>query len=157
MKGFKAVEHIARKFPQLTMLAAVRGALPDGIRNLPNVRVFQNATYDQLPLLYNAADFSMCPSRYDPFPFVVSEALACGTPVICSPHGASLTFYTEAALKPLMTASTDDLEGFERAVQEVLSDPQRWRDVIHAKVRPCLEEMMAPDKWWRRFQLAVSL
>jgi glycosyltransferase involved in cell wall biosynthesis len=157
MKGFKAVEHIARTFPDLTMLAAVRGPLPDGIRNLPNVRVFQNATYDLLPLLYNAADFSMCPSRYDPFPFVVSEALASGTPVICSPHGASLTYYDEAALKPLMTASTDDLEGFEWAVQQVLSDPQGWRDVIQARVRPRLEEMMAPEKWWRRFQLAVGI
>ena len=157
MKGFSAVEHIARNFPDLTMLAAIRGPLPDGIRRLPNVRVFQNATYDQLPLLYNAADFSMCPSRYDPFPFVVSEALASGTPVICSPHGASLTYYREAALKPLMTASTDDLAGFERSVEEVLSDPQGWRDVIQTIVRPRLEEMMTPEKWWRRFQLAVSL
>ncbi len=69
---------MARSFPDMMMLAAVRGPLPDGIRSLPNVRVFQNATYDQLPLLYNAADFSMCPSRYDPFPFAVSEALASG-------------------------------------------------------------------------------
>jgi glycosyltransferase involved in cell wall biosynthesis len=157
MKGFSAVEHIARKFPRLTMLVAIRGPLPDGIQSLPNVRLFQNATYDLLPILYNAADFSMCPSRYDPFPFVVSEALASGTPVICSPHGASLTFYSEAALKPLMTTSTDDLEGFEWAVQQVLSDPQGWRDVVQARVRPRLEEMMAPEKWWRRFQLAVGL
>ena len=84
--------------------------------------------YDVLPTLYNAADFSMCPSLYDPFPFVVSEALASGTPVIASPHGASLTYYTDDALKPLLTASTDDLEGFEKAVRDVISDPQKWRD-----------------------------
>lgn len=157
MKGFGAVEHIARKFPEMTMLVAVRGPLPDGVQSLPNVRVFHNATYDVLPLLYNAADFSMCASRYDPFPFVVSEALACGTPVIASPHGASLTYYNEETLEPLLTTSADDLEGFERAVREVLSDPQKWRDVIQARVRPRLEEMMAPENWWKRFLGAVAI
>jgi glycosyltransferase involved in cell wall biosynthesis len=157
MKGFTAVEHIARKLPELTMLVAVRGPLPEGVQNLSNVRVFQNATYDVLPLLYNAADFSMCPSRYDPFPFVVSEALASGTPVIASPHGASLTFYTDPTLKPLLTASTDDLPGFEEAARKVLSDPQKWRDLIQAKVRPRLEEMMAPENWWDRFFRVVEI
>jgi len=157
MKGFGAVEHIARKFPELTMLVAVRGPLPKGTQALPNIRVFHNATYDILPDLYNAADFSMCPSRYDPFPFVVSEALACGTPVIASPHGASLTYYIDDALKPLLTTSTDDLDGFERAVREVLSDPPKWRDLIQARVRPHLEQMMAPENWWRRFLETVGI
>jgi glycosyltransferase involved in cell wall biosynthesis len=157
MKGFGAVEHIARKFPEMTMLVVVRGLLPEDIQALPNIRTFQNATYGLLPLLYNAADFSMCPSRYDPFPFVVSEALASGTPVIASPHGASLTYYNEDALTPLLTASTDDLEGFERSVREVLSDPQKWRDVIQARVRPRLEEMMSPENWWRRFHDIVGI
>lgn len=156
MKGFGAVVHVAKKFPRVTMLVAVRGVVPHEIENLPNVRVFPDATYDLLPLLYNAADFSLCPSRYDPFPFVVSEALASGTPVIASPHGASLTFYNEADLKPLLVSSADNLEGFEQAVQQVLSDPQWWRELIKAKVRPRLEEMMAPVNWWRRFQGVVD-
>ena len=157
MKGFAAVEYIARKFPELTMIVAVRGPLPEGVQRLANVRVFQDANYDVLPLLYNAADFTMCPSRYDPFPFVVSEALASGTPVIASPHGASLTFYNDSALKPLLTSSSDDFEGFEDAVRSVLLDPQGWRRLIHAKVRPRLEEMMAPDNWWRRFETIVGI
>jgi len=157
MKGFGAVEHVARAFPELTMLLAIRGPLPKGLMQFPNVRVFHDASYEMLPLLYNAADFSMCPSRYDPFPFVVSEALASGTPVIASPHGASLTFYTDAATKPLLTASSDDLEGFEKAVHHVLSDPRKWRDLIQTKVRPRLEEMMAPVNWWRRFLEVVEI
>jgi glycosyltransferase involved in cell wall biosynthesis len=118
--------------------------------------VFQNAAYDLLPILYSAADFSLCPSRYDPFPFVVAEALACGTPVIASPHGASLTFYTDGVLKPLLTASTEDLEGFERAVEKVVADPESWRRTIQANVRPHLEEMMAPENWWKRFEEVVA-
>jgi glycosyltransferase involved in cell wall biosynthesis len=157
MKGFGAVVHVAKKFPQMTMLVAMRGTVPDEIERLPNVRVFHDASYDLLPLLYNAADFSMCPSRYDPFPFVVAEALASGTPVIASPHGASLTFYKEADLQALLVSSTDDLEGFEHAVQRVLSDPRGWRELIEARVRPRLEDMMAPDNWWRRFQRVVGM
>jgi glycosyltransferase involved in cell wall biosynthesis len=157
MKGFQVVEHIARSFPELTMLIAVRGVFPEPIRNLPNVHVFHNANHNLMPVLYNAADFSLCPSRYDAFPFVVAEALACGTPVIASPHGSSLTFYVDTALRPLLTASTNDLEGFENAVRHVLSDPQRWRGVIKTKVRPHLEEMMSPENWWSRFLRVVQL
>jgi len=130
--------------------------MPEVFRKLPNVRLFQDANYELLPVLYNAADFSLCPSRYDPFPFVVSEALACGTPVICSPHGASLTFYENASLKPLLTASADDFEGFERATKLILSDSKGWRELIRAVVRPQLLERMAPENWWRRFQQIVA-
>ena len=157
LKGFSVVERIAREHPEITMLIAVRGPLPEAGRRLSNVRLFQDANYDLLPVLYNAADFSLCPSRYDAFPFVVAEALSCGTPVIASPHGASLTFYNDAALTPLLTSSTDDFEGFDRAVRLVLSEPQRWRDLVHAKITPHLEEMMAPENWWQRFIQVVGL
>jgi glycosyltransferase involved in cell wall biosynthesis len=156
-KGFPVVEQIARENPQLTMLVAVRGPLPEGIHSLQNVRTIQDAGYELLPTLYNAADFSLSPSRYDAFSFVVAEALSCGTPVIASPHGASLTFYAEPPLEQLLTASTDDVEGFRRAVRSVLSNPQRWRAVIEAKVRPRLKQMMAPENWWRRFAGVVGL
>jgi glycosyltransferase involved in cell wall biosynthesis len=156
MKGFTTVQHLARKLPKVTWLLAVRGPVPEEVQAIPNVRVFRNATYELLPVLYNAADFSLCPSRYDPFPFVVAEALACGTPVIASPHGASLTFYRETNLKPLLTSSTDDLEGFERAVGRVSADPLLWRAKIQEEVRPELEEMMSPGRWWKRFQEVVG-
>jgi glycosyltransferase involved in cell wall biosynthesis len=156
-KGFSVVEHLARENPRMTMLIAVRGPLPESVSTLSNVRIFQDANYDLLPILYNAADFSLSPSRYDAFSFVVAEALSCGTPVIASPHGASLTFYSDDALKPLLTASTDDLGGFQHAVREVLSDPQMWRDLIQARVRPQLLEMMAPENWWKRFQHVVGI
>jgi glycosyltransferase involved in cell wall biosynthesis len=155
MKGFTTVEHLARKFPAVRWLLAVRGPVPEEVRNIPNVRVFQNATYELLPVLYSAADFSLCPSRYEPFGYVVAEALACGTPVVASPQGASLTFYRDASLKPLLTSSTDDLDGFERAVGQVAADPPLWRARIQDRVRPQLEEVMSPGNWWRRFQEVV--
>jgi glycosyltransferase involved in cell wall biosynthesis len=157
MKGFAAVEHVARAFPEMTMVVAVRGPLPEHVQQLSNVRIFHDATYEVLPLLYNAADFSMCPSRYEPFGYVVAESLACGTPVVASPGGASLAFHIDSATKPLLTASADDMQGFTRAVRSVLSDPQKWRDLVQSVIRPRLERMMAPENWWRRFLGAVGL
>ena len=41
--------------------------------------------------VYCAADLTVFPSRYDPWGLVVTESLACGTPVLVSPHaGASM-------------------------------------------------------------------
>jgi glycosyltransferase involved in cell wall biosynthesis len=156
-KGFSVVERLARENPQMKMLVAVRGSLPEGIRGLPNVQIFRDAPYDLLPILYNAADFSLSPSRYDAFSFVVTESLSCGTPVIASPHGASLTFYTEPPLEQLLVDSADDVEGFRGAVRTVLSDPLRWRAIIEAQVRPRLVQTMAPENWWRRFLQVLGL
>jgi hypothetical protein len=49
------------------------------------------------------------------------------------------------------------MEGFTRAVRNVLSDPRGWRAIVERVVRPNLEEMMAPENWWNRFLEAVRL
>ena len=157
VKGPHVVEHLARSFPNITMLIALRGNIPQEFARLSNAKIYQNAEYNLLPILYNAADFSLCPSRYDSFPFVVSEALACGTPVICSPHGASLAYYDEPAMKVLLSKSADDLEGFERAVRLVLSDSTGWRELIQKNVRAKLEERMSPENWWKKFLHSTDL
>ena len=157
MKGFETVLHVAKKFPKTMMLMAVRGAVPEEAERLPNVRIFRDADYELLPVLYNAADFSLVPSRYDPFPFVVSEALSCGTAVIASPHGASLTYYKEPELQRFLVSATDDFAGFERAVQQVVDDPGAARELVERKVRPQLEAMMAPERWWPRFLRVVGM
>jgi hypothetical protein len=47
---------------------------------------------------------------------------------------------------------SDDMRG-----QQVLSDPQGWRELIQARVRPRVEEMMARANWWSRFQRVVGM
>lgn len=51
-------------------------------KTLPNVRSL--GFVDDMPALYAAVDGVVLPSHYEPFGLVVSEAIACGTPVIIS-------------------------------------------------------------------------
>ncbi|MFA0749854.1 MAG: hypothetical protein SLRJCFUN_000257 [Candidatus Fervidibacter sp.] len=158
MKGFPMVEHLMETYPEVQWVLALRGNIPQRVQSIPRAKVFQNAGYDLLPVLYNAADFSLVPSLYDPFAYVVPEALACGTPVIASPHvGASWTYHKGSVLEPLLTCSSDDKEGFQKAVEAVVSDPMKWRRIVLEQVRPRLIEMMAPENWWRRFCTVVGL
>ncbi|WP_273452327.1 glycosyltransferase family 4 protein, partial [Nevskia ramosa] len=63
--------------PRARLLVAGRAArkeLPPRVRPLGYV--------DDMPALYAAADWTILPSRYEPFGLVIAESLACGTPAI---------------------------------------------------------------------------
>ncbi|MBA4284319.1 MAG: hypothetical protein C0434_02150 [Xanthomonadaceae bacterium] len=53
---------------------AARKALPPRVTPLGYV--------DDMPALYAATDWTVLPSRYEPFGLVIAESLACGTPAI---------------------------------------------------------------------------
>lgn len=71
-----------------------------------------------LPALYSAAELFVFPSRYEGFGFPVLEAMACGTPVVCT-NSASLPEVTgdAACLVP-----AEDSETLTQAMGEVLAD-----------------------------------
>jgi glycosyltransferase involved in cell wall biosynthesis len=112
---------------------------------------------DLLPLLYASATFSICSSRYEPFGYVVAEALACGTPVVSSPTGASRLFLNESPLDQLLIERPEDIDGFRRAVTEVVSAPEYYRQNVLARVRPKLEAIMSPESWWKRVSEVTGL
>ncbi len=88
VKNLPIVRGLIRRMPEVSWLVALRGPVPEDFLDHPRIRLFQDADGNQLPLLYNAADFSVCPSFYESFGYVIAESLACGTPVIASPTGA---------------------------------------------------------------------
>lgn len=49
-----------------------------------NVEFLDHVPYDKMPSVYRAADVLVLPSRAEGFPRTVIEALATGTPVVCS-------------------------------------------------------------------------
>ncbi len=151
MKGLSIVRSLMGNLPGVHWILALRGDLPQDEVARHDVTVLQNVSPEQIPLLYNAADFSVCPSLYEPFGYVVAESLACGTPVIASPGGASRLFLREPPLDRLFIPDPNAVNEFLAAAREVLRDPGFYRRAVIERVRPKLEELMARDNWWRRF------
>jgi len=73
---------------------------------------------EDVPALYSGADCVMMPSLYEGFGFPVLEAMACGTPVVCSDASSLPEIAGDAAL---LVAPTDD-EALAASVQRVLDD-----------------------------------
>lgn len=87
---------------------------------------------DRLAALYGAADVLLYAPLYAGFGFPPLEAMACGTPVVCSDRGALPEIAGEAAL----FAAPEDEQGLADAVTRLLTDTQlRERQVARGRVR----------------------
>ena len=157
MKGFPMIRKLILALPEVHWILALRGDLPKDLHSKLNLTVLHNVPHDQLASLYNAASLSLCPSLYEPFGYVVAESLSCGTPVIASPGGASRSFLKNPPFRRFLIEDPNDSSSFEGAVREVLARPEYYRRAVIEQIRPCIEELMAPENWWRRFSEMVNL
>jgi glycosyltransferase involved in cell wall biosynthesis len=157
MKNFPIVRALIKALPDVNWLLAIRGQRVDEFADNRRVKVFHDATPEQVSDIYTAADFSLCPSLYDPFPYVVSESLACGTPVIAASHGASRFYLSEPPLNRLLVSDANSTDEFIAAAREVLRDPSLYRQIVTDRARPRLLEAMAPETWWQRFFESTGL
>jgi len=73
---------------------------------------------EDLAVLYSAATLHVMPSRYEGFGLTVLEAMACGTPVVCSNTSSLPEVAGEAAL----LVPPDDMHGWAEAIARVWSD-----------------------------------
>ena len=157
MKNFSAVRALIAALPDVHWILAIRGEVPRDIETNPRVNIRRNATSTELPVLYNAADFAVCPSFYEPFGYVVAESLACGTPVIASPGGASRAFLQHPPLDRLLIADPSAIDQFAAAAREVLRAPEFYRQKVLELARPRIVELMSPENWWNRIAEVTGL
>lgn len=80
---------------------------------------------EDLPLFFNAADALVFPSLFEGFGLPCLEAMACGTPVVCS----RATSLPEVVGDAAVLVDPFDVEDISRGILEVLSDPARRSDL----------------------------
>jgi glycosyltransferase involved in cell wall biosynthesis len=80
---------------------------------------------EDLPAIYTLADLFLYPSRVEAFPIPVTEALACGTPIVTSDANGLKEIAGDAAL----FVNPDDTNDIANAITEVLSDSDLQRSL----------------------------
>lgn len=86
---------------------------------------------DALVGLYQSADVLAHPSRYEGFGLQVAEAMACGTPVVCSGAGS----LSEVAGNATILVDPDDTQGFTNGLHTMLTDPVAAADYAQKGIR----------------------
>jgi glycosyltransferase involved in cell wall biosynthesis len=99
-------------------LSGADRALADKLKVTSSVVELGTVTDDDIPALYNAVDLLLFPSLYEGFGWPPLEAMASGTPVVCSRAGSLDEVVSDAAL----TADPEDVEALAWHVAAVLTD-----------------------------------
>jgi glycosyltransferase involved in cell wall biosynthesis len=94
--------------------------LAEALGIAPQIRWLGYVEKEALPALYRGAGVFVMPSLYEGFGLPVSEAMACGTPVICSNTAALPEVAGEAGLLIDPTKP----EALAEALQKVLHNPE---------------------------------
>lgn len=90
-----------------------------------DVKLFGYLPQDDLVSLYNAADLFVFPSLFEGFGLPVLEAMACGTPVVCS-NTSSLP---EVAGDAAILVDPFDVDAIANAIIQVLRDQELAQDL----------------------------
>lgn len=97
------------------------------------VKLTGSVSDSELCALYSAARLYACPSLYEGFGFTLLEAMACGTPVICSQE----TSLPEVAGDAALYADARSPEQFAAALSRALSDDNLRAEMVQKGYSNC--------------------
>ena len=123
-----------------------------GVRNL---KILRNVSYEELPSVYSAADFSIQLSRYESFGFSFVESLSCSVPVISTPVGIATEVYADPILSPLLVPDAkyeqDKLVSAVHKLIDLLKDKD-YRNKLAARVREVVQRDFSLEAWKKRMR-----
>lgn len=114
----------------------------------PRIRDLGPVAESDLPALYGSATLFIYPSRYEGFGLPPLEAMACGTPVICTRAGSLPEVAGDAAL----LVDPDDPYALAAAIDRAFADPS-----LRATLRAAGLERAASFSWHRAAQETVAV
>jgi glycosyltransferase involved in cell wall biosynthesis len=123
---------VRRARPEATLVLAGEGALEGQIREqvgrlglAEDVLFLGHQAQTRLPGLYAASEIVLLSSSFDNSPNCILEANACERPVVATRVGGVPRYVTEG--ENGLLADGGDVDGFARAILELLNQPERAR------------------------------
>jgi glycosyltransferase involved in cell wall biosynthesis len=106
-----------------------------------------------LPAIYNLADCLVHPAWYEGFGLTPLEAMACGTPVVCSDAASLPEVVDNAAL----LVAPGDVDGWRQALERMLDDVDLARRLRAAGLARAAEFswQRAAEATWKVFTAAA--
>jgi len=111
--------------------------------------------HDEMPLVYNAADIFVLPSRYEPFGMSATEAMASGIPAIASRVGG----LAETVLhgKTGLLVKVQNTMELANAISDLLQDDEKRREMGKAARKHMLDHYSWPHVAKKTVELYKSI
>lgn len=132
----QAFAKLKERRPDALFIKVGQAGLPAGRQELLQIidkynlraatRIINEVSARRLNELYNAADVFMYPSSHEGFGMPVLEAMAAGTPVVCS----NATSLPEVVGQAALTANPDDIDAFTNHLLQITQDPLLKKQLI---------------------------
>jgi len=158
-KGFAAFQEalrlLDREGVRLHVVAAgPRGFLPEGLTSVSCTEVGHLSGDEAMSAAYHGCDFFVCPSLDDAGPMMISEAMACGRPVLATSVGIAPDLIREGVNGALCGAPGDPaaLARGLRVFAEMPAEELRRQGEAAGLVRPVL----SGERFVRRLEEAFA-
>ena len=124
----EAFESVQRQIKNTALLLIGTGTLEDSMRRFiqtkgleKNVRILGPFSQPQIACWMNAADLFCLSSKAEGMPFVITESLQCGLPVVCMAVGESSRLIQDSRVGRLV--KEQKAEAFAGAIIDLLNHP----------------------------------
>lgn len=141
------IEHVISERPDiLWFLVLCPGGEECEIKNRHNVVINQNVAHEEIPLLYNTADFMLFPSAYEGFGMVITEAMACGVPVITTNVGIVPSVYRDEPFNLLLLPDDANIASINEKIN-LLKEDHILRQKIGDEGIDIVREKFSIEQW----------